>query len=297
MDAAHKRPPFVFLDGKIVPREQATLDVEDRSACFGDGVYEYLRYHNGHAFEMDRHVARMRASLAAIRMDAHLADAMAIGSDRLIRENGLLEAKVYWHVSRGTALREHPIPRQISPTLLILNYPVDPIDFTQPPKLIRTILHDDLRWHQCWIKSLNLLPNVLAKTRAIEAGATEAILHRQGTITEGTSSNVFIVQDGALRTHPANQLILHGVTRAIVIELAAALGLRVREEAFTIDELLAASEAMITSTTMNVTAISQVDAQLIGNGDVGPVTHKLHQRLLSHIRKSSGMTKSAAARV
>ena len=297
MDAAQNRPAFVYLNGKIVPREQAAFDVEDRASHFGDGVYEFLRYNNGHAFEMDRHVERLRNSLAAIHIDPSIADTLAAASDRLLRENGLTESKAYWHISRGSAPRDHAVPRQIAPTVLILNYPVAAIDFTQPPKAIRTILHDDLRWHQCWIKSLNLLPNVLAKTRAIEAGATEAILHRQGSVTEGTSSNVLIVQDGVLRTHPANHLILHGITRAIILELAGAMGLRVREEAFTIDELLGANEAFITSTTMNVTAISQVDAQLIGHGDVGSVTHKLHQRLIAYIRKTSGLSQGSAARV
>jgi len=296
MDAAQlaKRCPFVSLNGIITPRQNAAIDVEDRASLFGDGVYEFLRVNNGHAFELERHVRRLRLSLEAIRIDSALADSIAHHSEQLLRANGLSEAKVYWHVSRGSAPRDHAIPRAIEPNVLILNYPVDAIDFTQPPKLIRTILHDDLRWHQCWIKSLNLLPNVLAKTRAIEAGATEAILHRQGTVTEGTSSNVLIVQNGTLRTHPANHLILHGITRAVVLELARGVGLKVREEAFTIDELLAADEAMITSTTMNVTAISQVDAQLISHGDVGPVTHKLHQRLLAHIRKTSGLSQAAA---
>jgi D-alanine transaminase len=293
--SAHQRPAFVYLNGKIVPREQAAFDVEDRAALFGDGVYEFLRYNNGVAFEMERHLARLRKSLIAVGMDADLADMIGAASDRLIRENGLSEAKAYWHISRGSAQREHAIPRNISPNVLVLNYAVDAIDHAQPPKMIRTILHDDLRWQQCWIKSLNLLPNILARTRAIEADATEAILHRQGTVTEGTSSNVLIVQDGVLRTHPANHLILHGVTRAVVLELAATMGLSIREQAFTIDELFSADEAMITSTTMNVTAVSQVDAQLIGDGYVGPVTQRLHQRLLAHIRQASGL--QAAAKV
>lgn len=137
------------------------------------------------------------------------------------------------------------------------------------------ITRPDIRWLRCDIKSLNLLPNVLAKQEASEAGASEAVLHRDGIVTEGSSSNIAIAKEGIVRTHPANNLILHGVTRAVALRLAAELDLRVSEEAFTLDELYAADEAFLLGTTVEVMPIVRIDGRPVANGVPGPIARKL----------------------
>ncbi|MFW6031898.1 MAG: aminotransferase class IV, partial [Phycisphaeraceae bacterium] len=175
------------------------------------------------------------------------------------------------------------------PTVLAIAYPVGPMNLEETPASWRVCLDEDRRWTECWIKSLMLLPNVLARQAAREAGCQEVILHRDGRVTEGSAANVFIVRGGELVTHPADRWILSGITRNLLIELARAEGVTVREEPFTTDELLAADEIFFTGTTTHLAAAVEVDGQTIGEGTPGPVTRQLHRIFVDHVARTCGL--------
>ena len=283
-------PNYVYLNGQVLPRAQAHLDIEDRGAMFADGVYEVIRYYGGRPFALDRHLRRLDESLKALRIDppAEL-PGLPAATLELLKKNGTPEASVYWQITRGVAERTHAIPPGLRPTVLAIAYPVPAVDHAAPPPAVSTILLPDERWGHCAIKSLMLLPNVLAKSRAHEAGADEAILHRGRKVTEGSSTNVMIVgQDGVLRTHRANERILHGVTRAIVLELAGELGVKVVERAFVTDDLFTAAEVFITGSTTQMAAVTAVDGKTVGGGKIGPVTLRLYRAFLERVGHECG---------
>jgi D-alanine transaminase len=277
---------IVFLNGQFLPRSQAKLDIEDRGAMFADGVYEVTRYYAGRPFAMEAHLARLRRSLAAIRVDAP-ADVEKLGdiSDQLIARNRMSDAIVYWQVTRGSAPRRHAFP-----TLFAIAYAALPFNPADPPPKRTVILHEDLRWHHCSIKSLMLLPNVLARQKAEESGAYEAILHRGDTITEATATSVAIVRGGELWTHPANQFILGSITRSIVLELAGKVGVPVKERTYTINEMLTADEVLLMGTTTHVSPVVRVEDHVIADGEAGPASLRLHEALAGHIAKTCGLT-------
>lgn len=287
---------FVYLNGRFIDKGAATLSVEDRGTLFGDGVYEVIRYYAGRPLALDAHLGRLRRSLGGIRLapPADVERLPQITADLLAR-NGLAEAKVYWQITRGAAPREFVVPRDARPSVLVIAYPAKPVDLVAPAPRLRAVLADDERWHNCWIKSLMLLSNSLTHTAAVDAGADAAILHRDGRVTEATSANAFAVRGGVLYTHPADRWILHGVTRAIVLELAASLGIAVREEAITTEELRSADEVFLTGTTTHVSAVTSVDGARIGNGDVGPITRRLHEALMARIARDCLAARAGAA--
>jgi D-alanine transaminase len=282
--------PYVYLNGRILPRDQAHLDIEDRGAMFADGVYEVIRYYRGRPFALDRHERRLRQSLAALRLEAPAALAALPGATaELLTRCGLTEASVYWQITRGVAPREHAIPSGLHPTVLAIAYPVPAVDPAAPPPSVSAILLPDERWHHCAIKTLMLLPNVLAKTAAHDAGAHEAILYRGRTVTEGSSTNVAIVtSDGVLRTHRADQWILPGVTRAIVLELAKELGIKIAQRAFNPEDLFTAAEVFITGSTTQMAAVTALDGKPVGGGRLGPVTQRLYQAFLARVASECG---------
>lgn len=281
----------VYLNGAFVSRSDAMLDIEDRGALFADGVYEVIRYYNGRPLAMGLHLDRLRRSLAGIRIAEpdDLASFADISNELVVR-NGLRESKMYWQVTRGVAPRDHVFRPGVParPSVLMIAYPADAADFARPPKSIRAILHEDQRWTQCWIKALALLPNVLAKSLAAERGAQEAILHRGRTITECTAASLFIARNGVLLTHPADQWVLPGITRQILVESARAAGVTVREQLFTIEDLLNADEVIVTGTTAHVCAVTHIDDRPVATGP-GPMTRLLHDMLAARVRAECGI--------
>lgn len=274
----------VYLNGAHVPRHEATLSVEDRGTLFGDGVYEVIRYFGGRPLAMQAHLDRLRRSLAGIELPEpeDIARLPEI-SDALVPRNGLSEAKVYWQVTRGPGPRQHVMPDDPSPSVLVMTYPASPIDPQASCPAWRTTLVEDRRWGDCWIKSLMLLPNVLARSQAARVGCQEAIMQRDGVVTEGSSTNVFIATGGELRTHPADRHILGGVTRNLIIELAQQEGYRVRESACGVEQMLSADEVFLTGTTTHIAAVTHVGDQAIGDAQPGPMTHALHRALMQHV--------------
>jgi D-alanine transaminase len=274
----------VFLNGRFVPRPEATVSIDDRGFLFGDAVYEVVRVARGSFVEAERHLQRLERSLREIAIPPPRLEPLGVAKE-LLGRNGLTQgdAVVYLQVSRGAAQRQHAFPSPpVPPTVLMTAAPFQP-----RPELaergVAVITQPDLRWSRCDIKSVNLLPNVLAAERAAEAGAFEAILLRDRVVTEATRSNVFALLGGVIRTHPTGPLILPGVTREVVLELAAEAGLSVSEEAVTSAELARADEVFVTGTTSDVMPIVSIDGRRVGSGRPGPVTTQLGQLLAQRI--------------
>jgi len=284
---------LVYLNGHDSPVREATISALDRGFVFGDGVYEVWRVVRGQLFEAERHLARLERGLSELRIvrpkEATLDGIAAIG-ERLQHENGLSggEATLYVEITRGTAPRTHYFPApDTPPTMLVMASAFTPSEarFTGT----RVITQPDVRWLRCDLKTIQLLPNVLARQAATEAGASEAIFVRDGVITEGTHTTVFAVIDGVLRTHPANHLVLPGVTRDVVLELAGDIDLPVREAAIRVEELPNATELFLSGTTTDITPVVRVDDRAIGTGAPGPIARALLERLLDRM----GLTTSA----
>ncbi|OLN21183.1 D-amino-acid transaminase [Domibacillus antri] len=272
-----------YLNGKIISSNDPVLPIDERGHQFGDGVYEVIRVYNGRAFMMAEHMDRFFKSAEAIKLNLGKSsgEILEIVHD-LIERSGFRDCDVYMQATRGIAPRNHlfpNVPASISMTVKPSKY----VDEEIRSNGAKVKLLPDERWQNCWIKSLNLLPNILAKQEAFEAGALEAVLIREGYITEGSSSNFFIVKNGEIWTAPATNHILHGITRIAVKEMASELGIPLREQAFTPDEMFAADEAFITSTTQEILPVVEADGQKIGDGKPGKVALKLYERFLEKI--------------
>lgn len=274
---------LVFLNGHFVAKDQARVSVDDRGFLFGDGVYEVIRARSGRLFEGEAHFARLTAGLHALRLPAPPQDATALNAlcEKLLERNGLLsgEATVYLQITRGVAPRAHQFPNPpVPPTLYVAAARFTPSHAAQTDG-VRAITHPDIRWARCDLKTVNLLPNAWAKQCAIDAGAAEAVFVRDGVLTDGASSNVFAVIGGELCTPPLSTYLLPGITRRVVLGLAAAIGLAPRERPIVLSELYAADELFLTGTTTDVTPITRLDDRLVGDGAPGAVTRTLQRAL------------------
>src|SRR5256714_5953456 len=256
---------LVYLNGRFLESSEAAISAFDRGFIFGDGVYEVWRLVRGQLFEAARHQQRLERGLRELRItrpvDGTLERITAIG-ERLLRDNGLAsgEATLYVEITRGSAPRTHyfPLPGT-APTMFAMASAFAPSEMRFSGT--KVITQPDVRWLRCDLKTVQLLPNVLARQAATEAGASEAIFVRDGVITEGTHTTVCGIIRGVLRTHPANHLVLPGVTREVVLELAGGLGVPVREEAITLDEAARAEELFLTRTTTDLTPIVSMDGR------------------------------------
>jgi D-alanine transaminase len=265
-----------YFNGKFVEPNEPVVPIDERGHQFGDGVYEVIRIYNGTPFMMEEHLDRLYQSADAIRLriDPNR-EAFKNSMLELIHRSGLTNLDLYVQVSRGMAPRNHLFPEcpvSVSMTAKpFRSIPVGDIGAS-------VILHPDERWANCYIKSLNLLPNILAKQTAYEKGYLEAILVRDGKVTEGTSSNVYLVKDSSIITTPLSKHILSGITRMAVKNLAAHLSIPFVEKQFTPDEMIQADEVFITSTTLEITSIIRVDDKQINDGTPGPVTKALKEQ-------------------
>ncbi|MGZ4123646.1 MAG: D-amino-acid transaminase [Tumebacillaceae bacterium] len=265
-----------YFNGAFIPVDEKVIPIDERGHNFGDGVYEVIRVYNGTPFLMTEHLERLVRSAQAIRlpMTQSVAELEALIREGL-EKSGLPEAEVYLQVTRGVAKRQHLFP-DVPVSIAMTIREARQLPAEKRESGVAVTLMDDERWANCFIKSLNLLPNVLAKQAATDAGFYEAVLVRDGIITEGSSCNVFAVKDGVVYTAPANKKILHGITRAALFQLAQDLGIEMRETEMTPDFLLGADEAFLSSTSMEALAVTRVDQQTIGDGKPGAITRKLH---------------------
>jgi len=270
-------PEIAWVNGRVTPLAEAVLPIDDRGTQYGDGVYEVLRSYGGRLFAPDRHFARLRRSAATIALPADpRVDVIESIVDDLVARAGFPESLVYVQVTRGTAPRSHLWPKGIVPNVVVTARPLA-IDLARERREgVAVVLRPDLRWGRCDVKSLNLLPNVLARSEAQAAGAFEAVfVDRDGRVTEATTANVFAVRGGALVTPPQKPQLLPGVTRSVLLDLARSVALPLREEEVTREAFLAADEAILSSTTAELLPIVRADGRPIGTGRPGPVFARL----------------------
>jgi len=274
---------WAWLNGVIQPLAQIGINPEDRGFVFADGVYEVVRIYNGKPFALAEHLQRLGRSAAGILLKVPLSlDDLASNIGKLIERGSTRDGMLYLQLTRGHAPRNHVFPdaNQCPPTLLMFVRrlgAMTPPDAAAPVKLLTV---PDDRWNRCWIKSIALLPNVLAKNLAVAAGADEAVLVNDGIVTEGSQTNVFAVIDGAVVTHPVGVKVLGGVTRLILGQLAGELGISFQERRLRVEEAMTAQEVFITSTTREVAWAVRWDDRLLSDvrGPVGRRLHEAYQR-------------------
>jgi D-alanine transaminase len=265
----------ILYQDQFIDRKQAKVDIEDRGYQFGDGIYEAMMVYSGRIFLLEPHLKRLERSARELSLTLpYSIDHLADNIKKLIELNQLEDGVVYFQITRGAAPRQHFFPEH-TPPVITGTVSSKVRDLSKRPKGIKAVLAEDIRWLRCDIKTLNLLGNVLAKQKAHNVNAGEAILHRGETVTEGSSSNVFIVKAGELVTHPADHRILNGITRLFVFDLAKRLDIPVSEREFSLKELLHADEVFITSTSNEVKPVLQIDDQRINGGEPGALSKKL----------------------
>jgi D-alanine transaminase len=275
----------LYLNGEYLPIEQGRVSVEDRGFQFGDGVYEVIRVYNGRTFRLADHLARLARSLQGLEIPLPEPPARIEEVCRKVAD-GLLEATIYLQVTRGAAPRVHAFPRDLRPTFLAY---ARAISAPPPDRTLSLLSVRDDRWGRCHLKTVCLLPNILARQKAVEAGCDEGLFVREeGTVTEGTSSNAFLVRDGVVVTHPADSRILNGITREVTIEAALEADVRVEQRPFTLEEARRADELFMTGTTTEVAPAVRLDGKPVGSGAPGRVTARLRAAFREKVRRECG---------
>lgn len=266
------------------------VHVEDRGNQFADGCYEVIAVRNGRLVDGDLHLDRLGRSLSELRLNWPMSRAaLRIVLAEMVTRNRIGGfGIVYLQVSRGVAPRNHAFPRAAKSSLVLTARNLPAPSLARARQGVGVVTVPDLRWRRCDIKSVSLVANVLAKEAAVEAGAFEAwMVDAQGFVTEGSASNAWIVtRDGTLITRAADQAILSGITRAVVLELAQSLQMRCEQRPFSVEEAKMAAEAFLTSTTSLVKPVVAIDATRIGTGSIGPVTERLLEVYFAHIERA-----------
>jgi D-alanine transaminase len=267
---------IVFLNGNYIPKNQAFISPDDRGFNFADGVYEVVKYYKGEPFRMDDHLDRLSNSLQEVKIKFPSGYNFREMFARLIEINRLtdIDAGVYLQITRGAHQRVHHFPADIAPTVYAFAFPLP--SFTDALRDgIKVTTAEDIRWLRCDIKSVSLLPNTMLYQDAVEKGAGECILIRNGWVTEATHSSVLGVKNGMVITHSLSPLILPGITRKVVLELCSYHKIPFREGAIREEELMEMDEIFIAGTGSEIMPVVQVNSSLVGNGKPGPVTRKL----------------------
>jgi D-alanine transaminase len=268
----------VFLNGKFLPESQAHVSVLDRGFIFGDGIYEVIPVYGGKLFRLDEHMSRLQNSLDAIKIINPLsASEWKKTLIELIHLNGDGDLSLYLQITRGSAKRDHALPENPTPTVFAMCNELKPLAAEIINEGVAAITIDDIRWSRCHIKATSLLPNILLRQEALDQGAAEAILIRDGQATEGAASNLFAVIDGVITTPPKGPMLLPGITRDLVLELAKNNALPCQEKIISLAELQQADEIWLTSSTKEILSVTQLDGKAITNGKPGP----LYQQLLT----------------
>jgi D-alanine transaminase len=274
-----------YVDGRYVPHSLAVVHIEDRGYQFADGVYEVLAVVNGHIIDEEPHLVRLARSLSQLRIVQPVSDAaLKIVMRETIRRNRVDDGIVYLQVTRGVAPRDHAFPRLAKPVLVVTARRKRAIDPRIADDGVAVITIPDIRWRRCDIKSVALLPNVLGKQLAKEAGAYEAWqVDQEDCVTEGTSTNAWIVTaEGTVVTRQAGNAILNGIVRLAVLDIVRRENYSLVERPFTVREAKAASEAFLTSTTLDLLPVVRIDGEPVGSGMPGPLSRKLRDCYLVH---------------
>jgi D-alanine transaminase len=261
---------MIYLNGDFMPIEEARIPVLDRGFIFGDGVYEVIPVYSRRPFRLAEHLRRLQHSLDGIRLrNPHTVGEWAHLFEQIIAGNESNEQSLYLHVTRGVARRDHAFPKGVSPTVFIMSNPL----LTPPAEWLETgvatITATDNRWLRCDIKAISLLPNVLLRQLAIDADAVETVLLRDGFMTEGAASNIFVVKDKVLLAPPKNHLMLPGITYDVILELAEAWKIPYEVREVSEHEVRSADELLLTSSTKEILPITWLDGKPVGSGRPG----------------------------
>lgn len=277
-----------------MPIEEACIPVLDRGFIFGDGVYEVIPVYSRKPFRLDNHLNRLQHSLDGIRLrNPHTNEQWRNLLTQLIENNDGDDQSIYLHITRGVAVRNHAFPENTEPTVFMMSNPL-----LAPPQTLFTtgiaaITAADNRWIRCDIKGISLLPNILLRQQAVDAGALETVLIRDGFLTEASASNIFVVKNNVLLAPPKNHLMLPGITYDVVLELAVENNIAHEVRDITEAELRDADEVLLTSSTKEVMSITQLDDKKVGDGKPGPMFEQLH--LLYQHCKATVMRNNSAS--
>lgn len=273
---------IVYLNGAFLPKAKAALSPDDRGFIFADGVYEVIKYYNGKPFRYADHLKRLERSLQEVLIGFEDLESLKAIFFRLLEENNLksVHAGIYIQITRGVNKRVHHFPDEIQPTVYAFAFPLP--SFTENlEKGINVITREDIRWLRCDIKSVALLPNTMLYNQAVEAGAGECILIRNGKVTEATHSSVLAVKNGTVITHPLSNLILPGITRKVILEICVENNIPVEERAFSETELYEMDELIIAGTGSEITPVIQINETPVGNKKPGEITRFLQQKFFN----------------
>jgi D-alanine transaminase len=277
---------IVYVNGSYVPEEQGKISIFDRGFLFADGIYEVTAVVNGRLVDYAAHMERLERSLGEIRMEWPCSkDELKAMHLEMVKRNGLDEGWIYMQITRGSADRDFKFPKGVKPTLIAFTQAKKLVDNLDAVRGVSVITVPDIRWARRDIKTVMLLAPVLGKQAAYEAGAYEAWMVEEGKVTEGTSSNAYIVKDGKVITRGQSNSILAGCTRRAVFRLAKEKGVTIEERLFTPEEAYGADEAFLTSASNFVMPIVEIDGKRIGGGQPGPVTRKLREIFLEEAMK------------
>ena len=268
---------IVYLNGELCAKSDAKISVLDRGFLFADGIYEVIPVYNCQPFRLKEHLARLEYCLTQINIkNPHSIIEWKNIIRTLIERNGGGHLSIYLHVTRGISQdRNHVSDENLTPTVLLMASPL--VINTEQLSTTTAALLEDIRWQHCDIKSVALLANIMLRNHAEQLGHGEAILHRAGLVTEGSTSNVFMVKHREIFTPIQNNLILGGITRDVIIELAESSGLKVHQQNINVEQLLNADEIWICSSSREISPVTQIDDKIIANGEIGPVAKALQQ--------------------
>ncbi|AEB29413.1 D-alanine aminotransferase [Carnobacterium sp. 17-4] len=281
----------VIWNDKIVERSEVKIDMEDRGYQFADGIYDVVRAYNGKFFTLNEHVDRLFSSAEKIELDMPFTkDELKQLLSKLIEENGIDTGNVYMQLTRGIGIpRNHTYTDpELVPPVFTATTTIVPRDQEKMDQGMTAFIVPDMRWLRCDIKSISLLGNIMAKHEAHKKGGDEAILHRDGIVTECSSSNVWMIKDDTIYTHPDGNLVLPGITKIMLLKVARKAGMLVKEEAFTIEDLKEADEVFASSTTMEAMPIISIDGNPVGHGKRGAVVEKLQQLYVDAVEAECG---------
>jgi D-alanine transaminase len=265
-----------YLNGRFLPLADAKVSVLDRGFVFGDGVYELVPVYSKKPFRLDEHLRRLQGSLDGIRLtNPHAPDAWRELILQLVARQDFADQSVYIQVTRGVAPRDHAFPAGVSPTVFMFTQPLVTATPEQKAAGVCAVTAVDNRWLRCNIKAISLLANVLMRQQAVDSGCAEAVMLRDGFLTEGAASNIFVVKEGVLLTPPPSSLMLTGVTYDVVLELAAAHGIAHEVRAIAEAEVRSADELWMTSSTKEIMPIVKLDDAPVGAGVPGPLARQM----------------------
>jgi D-alanine transaminase len=268
---------MIYLNGKFMSIEEAVIPVLDRGFIFGDGVYEVIPVYSRRPFRVDGHLQRLQASLDSIRLDnPHTETEWRQLIGRIVERNKPDDQSLYLQITRGVARRDHAFPANAVPTVFMMSSPLLPPTPDQIAQGVGAITVPDNRWSRCDIKSTALLPNVLLRQLAVDAGCAEALLLRDGFLTEGSASNAFVIRDGIILAPPKSNRILPGITYDLVLELAAGNDVAYEVRDITASELVSANEIWVSSSSREILPVTTLDGNRVGDGTPGPVFKRMH---------------------